>query len=61
MDAKETDLYVIYPNTPDRRVFYAPQTNVVLFYGIDEDKFAAKAPEFFTAIAKSDSCIGYVS
>lgn len=61
MDASKTDLYVIYPTTPDRRIFYAPQTNVVFFYGIDEDKFAEKAPEFFMSIAKSDSCLGYVS
>ena len=60
MDAGKTDLYVIHPNTTDRRVFYAPQTNVVLFYGIDEDKFANLGPEFFTSIARSDSCIGYI-
>jgi hypothetical protein len=60
MDPNGTDLYVIYPHTPDRHVLYAPQTNVVFFYGIDEDKFAHLAPEFFTAIEKSDSCVGYI-
>ena len=60
MNAEKTDLYVIHPNTNDRRVFYAPQTNVVVFWGIDEDKFSKLAPEFFTSIAKSDSCIGYI-
>ena len=60
MDAERTDLYVIYPNTSARHIFYTPQTNVVLFWGIDEDKFAKLAPEFFTSIAKSDSCIGYI-
>lgn len=54
------DLYVIYPNTPDRSVLYAPQTNIVFFYCINEDKFAKFDPEFLTAIAKSDCCIGYV-
>ena len=60
MSESTTDLYVIYPNTPDRSILYAPQTNVVFFYGIDEDKFAQFAPEFFTAISKSDSCLGYI-
>ena len=60
MDVSNTDLYVIHPNTNDRRVLYAPQTNVVFFYGIDEDKFVPLASEFFTAIAKSDACLGYI-
>jgi hypothetical protein len=60
MSQSTTDLYVIYPNTKDRSVLYAPQTNVVFFYGINEDKFAELAPEFFNAIAHSDSCIGYI-
>ena len=60
MSKDKTDLYVIHPTTTDRRVLYAPQTNVVFFYGIDEDEFAKLAPEFFTAIAKSDSCLGYI-
>ena len=60
MDAEKTDLYVIHPNTVDRRIFYAPQTNVVFFWGIDEEKFAKLAPEFFTSIAKSDACVGYI-
>ena len=60
MNPEKTDLYIIHPHTSERRVFYAPQTNVVLFYGIDEDKFAELSPEFFTAIAKSDSCLGYI-
>ena len=60
MEPSATDLYVIHPNTSDRHVFYAPQTNIVLFYGIDEDRFAELAPEFFTAIAKSDACLGYI-
>jgi hypothetical protein len=55
-----TDPYVIYPKTPERSVLYARQTNVVFFHSINEDKFAERAPEFVTAIAKSDSCIGYV-
>jgi quinol monooxygenase YgiN len=60
MNPKGTDLYFIYPHTPDRHILYAPQTNVVFFYGIDEDMFAELAPEFFTAIEKSDSCLGYI-
>jgi hypothetical protein len=60
MSQSTTDLYVIYPTTKDRSVLYAPQTNVVFFYGINEDKFAELAPEFFSAIANSDSCIGYI-
>ena len=40
MSATTTNLYVIYPSTSDRSVLYAPQTNVVFFYGIDRDKFA---------------------
>ena len=60
MDVEKTDVYIMHPHTSDRRVFYAPQTNIVLFYGIDEDKFAELSPEFFTAIAKSDACIGYI-
>jgi hypothetical protein len=59
MDPNGTDLYVMYPQTPDRHVLYAPQTNVV-FFGIDEDKFAKLAPEFFTAIEKSESSPGYI-
>jgi hypothetical protein len=51
MDPSATDLYIMHPNTSDRRVF---------FYGIDEDKFAELAPEFFTAIVKSDACLGYI-
>jgi hypothetical protein len=53
-------MYIIHPNTTDRRVFYAPQTNVVFFWGIDEDKFTKLAPEFFSAISKSDACLGYI-
>lgn len=60
MDPAATDLYVIYPHTPERHVLYAPQTNVVFFYGIDDAKFAQHAPEFFTAIEKSDACVGYI-
>ncbi|KAL7893071.1 hypothetical protein HDV63DRAFT_392966 [Trichoderma sp. SZMC 28014] len=60
MDKEKTDLYVISPNTPDRRVLYAPQTNVVFFWGIDEDAFRSKQDEFFTAIEQSDSCVGYI-
>ena len=60
MDPNGTDLYVMYPQTPDRHVLYAPQTNVVFFFGIDEDKFAELAPEFFTSIEKSDACLGYI-
>ena len=60
MSVDTTDLYVINPHTPDRSVLYAPQTNVVFFYGIDEDKFAELAPEFFAAISNSDACVGYI-
>ncbi|KAL7914008.1 hypothetical protein GGI35DRAFT_490363 [Trichoderma velutinum] len=60
MDREKTDLYVIVPNTPDRSILYAPQTNVVFFWGIDEDAFRAKQDEFFTAIEKSDACLGYI-
>ena len=60
MNPEQTDLYIIHPSTTDRSVLYAPQTNVVFFWGIDEDKFEKLAPEFFTAIAKSDACLGYV-
>ena len=56
----KTECYIIHPHNSDRRIFYAPQTNVVLFYGIDEDKFAELYPDFFTSIAKSDSCVGYI-
>lgn len=60
MDKEKTDLYIISPNTPDRRVLYAPQTNVVFFWGIDEDAFRSKQDEFFTAIEQSDACVGYI-
>jgi hypothetical protein len=60
MKPESSDFYFITPSATDRKVFYAPQTNVVFFWGIDEDKFAELAPEFFTAIAKSDSCVGYI-
>ncbi|KAL9468291.1 hypothetical protein ACSS6W_009985 [Trichoderma asperelloides] len=60
MDIEKTDLYIITPNTPDRRVLYAPQTNVVFFWRIDEDAFRSKQDEFFTAIEQSDSCVGYI-
>jgi hypothetical protein len=38
MKPETTSLYVIYPHSPDRHVLYAPQTNVVFFYGIDNEK-----------------------
>jgi len=60
MDAGNTDIHVIYPSTTDRSVLYAPHTVVVFFYGIDEDKFEKLAPEYFTAVANSDSCLGYI-
>ena len=60
MKPETTTLYVIYPHTPARHILYAPQTNVVFFYGIDDALFAKYAPEFFTAIEKSDSCLVYI-
>ncbi|KAL6892016.1 hypothetical protein GGI43DRAFT_413965 [Trichoderma evansii] len=60
MDKEKTDLYIISPNTPDRRILYAPQTNVVFFWGIDEETFRSKQDEFFTAIEQSDACLGYI-
>jgi quinol monooxygenase YgiN len=39
---------------------YAPQTKVAVFWGIDDEKFDELAPEFFTAISKSDACLGYI-
>jgi hypothetical protein len=39
---------------------YAPQTNVVFSYGIDEGPFSELAPEFFTVIAQSDVCLGHI-
>jgi hypothetical protein len=60
MDAENTDIHVIFPSTTDRSVLYAPHTVVVFFYGINENKFEKVAPEYFTAIAKSDSCLGYI-
>ena len=41
-------------------MLYAPQTNVVFFWGIDEVAFRAKQDEFFTAIEQSDGCIDYI-
>jgi hypothetical protein len=60
MNPKGTNLYVIYPHTPDRHILYAPEVHVVFYFGIDDDKFAELAPEWFTAIEKSDSCVGYI-
>lgn len=59
-DPEKTDHYLITPNTTSRSILYAPQTNVVFFWGIDEEKFSQFAPEFFTAISKSDACLGYI-
>ncbi|KAK0763308.1 hypothetical protein N5P37_004295 [Trichoderma harzianum] len=54
-------VYVIHPNTNDRtKVYYAPYTTVTFFWGIDEEKWTDVAPEFFAAVAKSDSCTGYI-
>ena len=60
MKPETTDLYIIHPHTPHRHVLYAPHTHCVFFYGIDESRFSALAPEFFTAINNSDSCTGYI-
>lgn len=60
MNAEKTDLFVIRPSTNRRDAIYAPHTQVLFVYGIDEDAFAQKAPEYFTAIANSDSCVGYI-
>lgn len=60
MDKSKTMNCAIVPSTASRRVFYAPQTNVVFFWGIDREKFAKVSPEFFTAIASSDACLGYI-
>ena len=60
MDVGKTDDYIIHPHTSDRHVFYAPQNNVVLFYGIDEDEFVERFPQFFRVRAKSDSCLGHI-
>jgi quinol monooxygenase YgiN len=60
MNPMQTDLYVISPTTGDRHVLYAPQTNVVFFWGIEEDAFRAKQDEFCTAIELSDGCLGYI-
>jgi hypothetical protein len=60
MDAERTDLYVIRPTTNQRQALYAPHTQIVFFYGIEEDIFAKLAPHYFTAIAHSDSCLGYI-
>lgn len=57
----DTNVYVIHPNTNDRnKVYYAPYTAVVFFWGIEEDKWTEAAPELFAAIAKSDGCTGYI-
>lgn len=60
MDGQKTDLFVIRPSTNQRHAIYAPHTQIIFFYGIDEDKFAQLSPEYFTAVAHSDSCVGYI-
>ena len=60
MHPDKTDVYIIRPQTTNRSILYAPQTNVVTFWGIDDEKFARLGPEFFTAIARSDACLGYI-
>jgi hypothetical protein len=60
MDDEKTDLFVIRPSTNQRQAIYAPHTQIVFFYGIEEDLFAQLAPQYFTAIAHSDSCLGYI-
>ena len=60
MDKPRTLNVAITPCTTSRRVFYAPQTNVVFFWGIEQEKFAKVSPEFFSAIANSDACLGYI-
>lgn len=60
MNAEKTDLFVIRPSTNRRDALYAPHTQVVFIYGINESSFAQKAPEYFTAVANSDSCVGYI-
>lgn len=55
-----TDSYIILPGTSDRSVLLAPDVHIVTFWGIDEDKFIKLAPEWFTSIAKSDACTGYI-
>jgi hypothetical protein len=60
MNSERTDLFVIRPSTNHRQALYAPHTQIVFFYGIEEDAFAKLAPRYFTAIAHSDSCLGYI-
>jgi hypothetical protein len=63
MDKPRAMNVVITPCTTSRRVLYVPQTNFVFSWGIEQEKqekFAKLSPEFFSAIANSDSCLGYI-
>ncbi|KAF1999520.1 hypothetical protein P154DRAFT_436980, partial [Amniculicola lignicola CBS 123094] len=57
---KTTDSVVILPTTGGRSVFFAPDVHIVTFWGIDDDKWTKLAPEWFSAIANSDACTGYI-
>jgi hypothetical protein len=60
MDKPRTTNLTITPSTASRRALYAPQTNVAFFWGIQPAEFAELSPEFFSAIANSDGCLGYI-
>lgn len=60
MDKPRTTNITITPSTASRRAIYAPQTHVVFFWGIKPAEFASLSPEFFSAIANSDGCLGYI-
>lgn len=60
MDKSRTMNVAIAPCTTSRRALYAPQTIVVFFWGIEQEKFGKVAPEFFSSIANSDGCLGYI-
>ncbi|CZR69142.1 uncharacterized protein PAC_19042 [Phialocephala subalpina] len=54
------DMYHITPNTEQRAALYAPYSAIVLFWGIDEAKFAELVKPWITSIEKSDSCLDYL-
>lgn len=60
IDPKTTDSVIILPTTADRSPLFALDVHIVTFWGIDPDAWTALAPAWFSAIANSTACTGYI-
>lgn len=52
----DTHVYVIHPNTHERKnVYFAPYVSVTFFWGIDDDKWGPAAKKLFVAVEKCEA------